>query len=274
MQFTLPDDRYRRLTGLALGAILGLALGLVSQFADRVALPGVPLHQPPLGPAGNALGMAVVGAALGLLVSWMRSGIAGTAIAALVTVVAFLTYNYATRGDTSVPAATFLVTSLVFIAPLWGMVVPLVGAVRWAAGNIEEAKRDGVAVSTQLWRPLLLLVVVVGVGLLLRYPERARPLLLQTHLLLQKAQTATAQNDLPPSLQTPLVGDFLANGRGPYELKWESYDIERYRIPRPGRNFMNHSVVVAHFESGWNLVCLYVVSDEPPICQGMNALPG
>jgi hypothetical protein len=273
MQLTLPDDRYRRLAGLLLGAVLGLVLGLVTQFADRLALPGVPLYQPPFGPAGNALAVAAGGALFGLLVSWLQSGLAGSALAALVSAVILLLYSFLWRGDASVGAGKFFFTSIFLIAPLWGMLVPLVGALRWAAGNIEEAHRDRMALRTQMWRPVLLLITVIGAGLLLRDPPRSRSLLLQTHEMLQAGQAAMSHEMLPPALRTASAGDFLRQGQSKYELSWEGVDIERYRIPRPGRNFNMHSVVVARFEDGWNLVCLYIVSDESPMCQGMTALP-
>ena len=46
--------RHPRVFGLALGALLGLVYGLTSQTINRIILPGIPLYQPPLGPAGNA----------------------------------------------------------------------------------------------------------------------------------------------------------------------------------------------------------------------------
>ena len=56
---------------------------------------------------------------------------------------------------------------------------------------------------------------------------------------------------------------------GTYKLSWERQRIERFRILRPGKNLDNHSVVMARFESGWNLVCLYIA----PMCKGFAELP-
>ena len=50
---------------IILGVLLGLAYGLVSQLINRVALPGIPLHQPPLGAFGNIVASAAVGGLLG-----------------------------------------------------------------------------------------------------------------------------------------------------------------------------------------------------------------
>jgi hypothetical protein len=273
LQLTLPDDRYRRLAGLALGAGLGFVLGVVSQFGDRLALPGIPLHQAPFGAAGNILLFTAIGGLLGLLVSWLRSGLAGIGLAALVIVVVLLALNYLTRRDANLDPAQYLITSVFLITPLWGMLVPLVGAVRWAAGNLEEAHRDGIPVAPQLWRPALLVVVVFGVGLLMRYPARSRPLLIQTHQMLQLAQVAPDREALPEPLRELLAGDYVANKGEAYGLSWDSFEIERYRIPRPGQNFNEHSVVIAHFDNGWNLVCLWISAERAPVCQGMSQLP-
>ena len=78
---------------------------------------------------------------------------------------------------------------------------------------------------------------------------------------------------LPPALRDLENGPFLEKGQGAYELAWERQRIERYRIPRPAKNFDYHSVVVARFRNGWNLVCLYVAPDIAPLCRGFEELP-
>lgn len=274
MQMTLPDDRYRRFAGLAVGALLGLILGVVSQVADRLALPGIPLYQAPFGPLGNIVALTAGGALFGLLVSWLRSGIGGVGLAALVSVIVLLVYNFLTRRDASIDLGKYVFTSVFLITPLWGMLVPIVAAIRWAAGNLEEAHRDRIPLTSQLWRPALLVVVVFAAGLLMRYPARARPPLVQTQSILQAAQAAGPITDnLPEPLRNLLTGDFLADAGDTYRLEWDNIDIERFRIPRPGYNFDEHSVVIAHYDNGWNLVCLWIAADRAPLCKGLRELP-
>ena len=96
-------SRTRRcLVGTLLGAGLGLAYGLVSQWINAVAVPGVPFYQPPFGPLGNtALGL-VVGAFLGLVTAWPHDAFVGVlagcgAGAVLIELVVLLTGDVGSR---------------------------------------------------------------------------------------------------------------------------------------------------------------------------------
>ena len=89
------ESATRRVFGLALGPLLGLVYGLTSQTINRIILPGIPMYQPPLGPAGNTLLIALPGAMLGLVAAWPPGSIRGTfaastVAAALITFVSFL----------------------------------------------------------------------------------------------------------------------------------------------------------------------------------------
>ena len=82
LRISLPNNRYRRMAGLLLGALMGLVFALVSQLGDWFALPGVPLYQPPFGLAGNIVMYTLGAASLGMLVAWPVSGIRGTFLVA------------------------------------------------------------------------------------------------------------------------------------------------------------------------------------------------
>ncbi len=106
-------------------------------------------------------------------------------------------------------------------------------------------------------------------GLTALDPPRGRDLLRRTDAMLEAAR---ATRDTPPALGP--VEQFAAHRDEPYRLSWEGSDIERFRIPRPGRNFDQHSAVIARFASGWSLVCVYITPEEPPLCRGFDVLPG
>ena len=162
-----------------------------------------------------------------------------------------------------------LMTSLVLVLPFWGMLVPLLAVLRWGVNRLDEGRRDRTRLPARVPAPLVLILLAAAAGALTIYPPEARTLLVKTDAMLQTAQSSEA---LPEALRTLEGGSFMG-GRGPYQLAWEQKQIERYRIPRPGRNFDRHSVVVARFAAGWNLVCLYITPDEPPLCKGFEELP-
>lgn len=270
MKLSLPDHRYRRLTGLALGAGLGLVYGLVSQLVNRAVLPGVPLYQPPYGPLGNIVLRSLGGGALGLICAWPLGSVQGIFLASAISAVAIVAASFIGANPSGEVLVAFALTGIFLALPFWGMLVPLLSALRWGVNGQEEAHRDRLPWSARLLRPALLILGVGLAGALSLYRPTARALLAQTHTLLQQAQASSV---LPEPLRNTESAEFRTRGSGPYELSWEFYNIERYRIPRPGRDFDTHSVVIARFANGWNLVCLYINADEPPLCKGFDQLP-
>jgi uncharacterized membrane protein YidH (DUF202 family) len=265
---SLPNDRYRRIAGFCLGALLGAIYGVVHLYGDRLNIPGAPLYQPPFGIAGDIAIYALVVGLLGLLTAWPRSGLAGTALAAGISAFAITGWALfeATRAGGQNVTAT-VITGMFVALPFWGLLVPVLGALRWVVSTEEEAKRDHQPWCRRVWQPLVLILVVGLVSMTGLYNPDARALIARTNQMLQTAQSGGG-------IPEPLADTELATrGQGPYELSWESDNIERFRIPRPGKNFDRHSVVVARFQNGWNLVCLYITLDDPPLCQGMEELP-
>ena len=120
---------YRRLLGPVLGAALGLAFGLVSQYGNAVLVPAIPFYQPPFGAAGNFLLCVAVGAVLGLVAAWPKLAIIGTiagcAAGALLVEIAII---LAERGAMDASKAT--VTLFTFL-PIAAILALPVGIVRW-----------------------------------------------------------------------------------------------------------------------------------------------
>jgi hypothetical protein len=276
LAFTPPDDRYRRLAGLWVGALLGLTYGTVSQLLNRAVMPGIPLYQPPFGAAGNILVTASVGAFLGIMAAWPNSGLLGTFLASAVSALAIIVSGFLSSSGTAVTEGTPL--GLAFIAaflflPFWALLVPLIAALRWGVNRQEEAHRDRLPVRARLGTLLILVVLVALAGTLYLYRSGRRAVLANANAMLRAAQAAPSQETWPSALQTPEVGPLAEHIAQPYELSFEREGIARYRIPRPARNFDEQSAVVARFADGWNLVCIYVTAEEPPICRGFDKLP-
>ncbi len=270
LRLSPPDDRYRRWVGFIFGGLLGLVYGVASQFINRVAAPGVPLYQPPYGAMGNIALCAFGGSALGTICAWPLGSIQGTALASAISAIIIVVGSFIDAGVSGTTLVAAAVTGIFLALPFWGMLIPLLSALRWAVNGLEEAHRDRLPWHARLLKPALLIVGVGLVGMLSLYRPDARTLLVKTYALLQQAQ---AGGELPEPLRDIADNAFRTRGAGSFELSWEMRDIERYRIPRPGRNLDNHSVVVARFANGWNLVCLYITLDEPPLCQGFDQLP-
>ena len=266
-------QHYRRLTGLLFGAGLGVTFGLTSQLINRILLPGIPLYQPPLGPLGNLLLSLLVGALLGVLCAWPQSSINGTFIASAFAVAVILVGNALLAEPGRSTLGTRLLTSIVLILPFWALLAILIAALRWAVNKLVDAHADHLPIHAGVTVPIVLLVVVALIGALPSYRGDARTLLAETHVLLREGQAATNVEALPGPLRVPAVGVFLEAGRVPYALSWQQQGIEKYRIARPIDNFDNHSAVVARFKNDWNLVCLYITPERPPLCQAFEELP-
>lgn len=266
---TPPAPRVRRSAGLLLGALLGLVFGLVTQYINRIALPGVPLYQPPAGPLGNSLLGLLAGALLGTIVAWPTSSIHGTFLASAVSAFAIVIGNLVIARPSGNTLIAITLTGILVVLPFWGLLVPLLAGLRWGANQQEEGYRDRWGPFVRVRDVLLLVLVVALAGTFALYHIDTRIVLSATHSILQAAR----HGELPASLRVPEAGPVSEHVSQPYSLSWEQRDIERYRIPRPGRNFDAHSVVVARFADGWNLVCLYVTPEEPPLCRGFDRLP-
>jgi hypothetical protein len=263
-----PDDGYRRRIGLLFGAALGLTYGAVSQVGNLLAVPSVPLSQAPFGPLGNAILYAVAGALLGLLVAAPRSGLQGVflmaAAGALVTVIVSLLTSAPLRANFAVS----LVAALSLTLPFWGLFVPVFAVLRWVISHQEESRRDRLPWRGRVLGPLLLSALVAWLGYAAIYPPAGRETLQRADALLSHAART---GGAPEALAG--IPAYVAHIAAPYRLAWEAGDLNKYRIPRPGRAFDGHSAVVARYPDGWNLVCIYITLDEPPICRGFDALP-
>jgi hypothetical protein len=126
----MTEQRYRRAAGLLLGAMFGFAYTLVSQLINRVALPGLPLYQPPLGPAGNIVLALLAGAGLGLLCAWPASAAKGILLGGAAAALAVFAFTLLRMGA---GAASTLV-GLVLSAPMAWVGVLGMAVVRWLVG--------------------------------------------------------------------------------------------------------------------------------------------
>ena len=266
------DNAYRRRVGCLLGLGLALAFGLVATNVNRLALPGVPLYQPPLGPWGNLVLLAAAGATLGLLSAWPENGVLGTFASASLGALLLVAFNMLAAQSRGDRLWVFIVGNAFLLLPLAALCVPLLGLVRWCAGKQDEARQLRLPAWRRLLGPLALFLVAGACGAFALYHADTRVALARLDGSLAQAQAAADRSALPAFLQGEDVGGFLEHARGRYTLQHEGNNLDRFRIPRPSLNFDDQQAIIARFEAGWSLVCVYPTPDTDPLCKGFAGL--
>ena len=255
--------RDRRAAGVIIGALLGLAYLLVSQLINRIALPGIPLYQPPLGPLGNILLGGLVGAALGGLAAWPESPSLGVIAGSVTAGIGILVATSAGLGFNSAAGVIF---SLILSVPLVWVIVPVILALRWTADRQAEARRHSVPRILRLRVPLALTLFVMLLALLDLLPSEGRTELSHMHTLVRAGLSATDSAAVPAPLRSRAVIGFPIGQPARYTLEWTTYDLDRFIELRPAGNYSQHAAVIARFRDGPLLVCLYPTPKIAPQC--------
>jgi len=77
--------------------------------------------------------------------------------------------------------------------------------------------------------------------------------------------------NLSASLQPPDVLNFDAKASESYTLQLDKANITRYAIPQTSGPEREKGVVVARFDTGWTLACLFDRVDAKPECRGYSS---
>ncbi len=272
-RMVVMSSAQRRWSGLILGAMLGLAYGVISQFINTWVQPGLHYYQPPLGVAGNILLFCLMGAALGLVCAWAQSSangviIGGAVMAVVVLLAAHLTGKQLAEGL----SGKILITFFLFF-PFAGGCVPIAWLFRWAVNEQGEEIERFILHPRRAWAPLLIVVMCAALGLLSLYRPEARQLLLQTDQMMRSALQAGSPDDLPAPLRPKDVMNFRQQaGSGEYSLQWVKEGLNIYAIPAVATADYEKSAVITRFASGWTVVCLYPRADYAPECRGYAQL--
>jgi hypothetical protein len=257
----MTEQRFRRAAGAFIGMMFGLAYALVSQLINRLALPGIPLYQPPLGPAGNIpLGM-LAGAGLGLLCAWPASAAKGILVGGAVAAAAIFAFTLLRMGA---GAASTLV-GLVLSAPMAWVSVLGMAVVRWLVDRQVEARRESAPLLRRLRLPLILAGVLALAAAFVLYSADARVELRRTNDMIRAGLAARDTGSLPAPLQAPSVTKFPA-GRFPYTLEWTNVELDRFIELRPASNYDKQAAVIGRFRNGLMLVCIYTAPKATPSC--------
>jgi hypothetical protein len=261
---------YRRWFSLALGTLTGFLYGLISQEINHLFMPGIPLYQPPLGPAGNIALAALAGAALGAVTGWMDSGGFSVLLSSLLGAGFMSAATLLSGQDASISFSHRLTAVAIIFVPTAGLLAPLLIFFRWLVTREETAYRD-----TQTGRPLppfrryylpvALLLTASALGLLDLYPAMGRAVTPRMHQLIQ--QGLESPGSLPAPFQPPDVESFAERARGPYTLQWAKDYENQFAIPRPAGDPADQSTVIARFDNGYLLVCMFPGKTGTPTCR-------
>jgi len=262
-------NRCRRISGVILGAGVGLVLGVVSQSINPWVMPGLSFYQPPFGPMTNALVCLIVGALMGLASAWPQENVLGVILAGLVgglmVVAVTLTdplFNWS-RG----PGVAF--TLLALMLPFAAASAPIAASLRWAANKQEDAFRAGHFLWSRVTAPLVLVLAAMGVSLAMLYPPEARPALIHADAMVRAGRAASSLPALPAPLQTDSLSDFLQHARRPFTLEW-TRKLDIYgSVVAPDADSSQQAAVVVRFDDGWSFVCVYLTPQAEPLCKGI-----
>jgi hypothetical protein len=264
------DDRYRRWFGMGYGALVGLVFGLVSQGINYAVLPGINFHQPPFGPVINAIGCVLIGAALGLLCAWYQVSIGGAMLASVLGALIVMVATFLSSLNDPTPLAGRVLIIIFLFLPIFGAMVPLNYILGWVASHEAEEKANRRVTAARVLVPLGVLVVVGLVALAYLYNPSARRLLTRTDEMIQAGLQARDAAALPEPLSKIDGSPFLGNATPDYTLEWDNNDLNRFSIPYPASGQENMSVVIARFDSGWRMVCLFMPVQDRTRCRGYD----
>lgn len=270
----MTSQTYRRLTGLALGMLVGLAYGVPSQAINTLAVSGVTFHQPPLGVLPNILICAGLGGLAGVICAWPRSSFAGVLIAAVCGSVFLLLAGSLSGGYVPSEKMGGLVVSLtVLLLPVIGLLGALFTALRWIINKQVEYHIDRASPLRRLAAPFLLVCIMGGLSATVLYPPEGQQRIREMNALIQAGLRAADAESVPPALAK--FGETFKQRASPnYTLQWTNSDLIKWRIGQPaGFQEWQISVAAARFDNGWVVACLFSPGEAPPNCRAYDRDP-
>jgi hypothetical protein len=270
----MTERTYRRLVGLALGAVLGLAYAVPSQAANSLAIPNVPFYQPPLGMLPNILVCALLGGFIGLICAWPRSSFAGVLIAAVSGSI-FLELAGSLYGSQVPPEKIggLIVSLTVLMLPIVGLLGAVFSVLRWMINKQMEYRADRMSLLRRLAVPALIVCIIGGVSATTLYPPEGQQRIKEMNALIQTGLQAVDAASMPQAFAR-FTDTFNQRATPHYALQWIKSDLIRWRIGQPAEfQEWQLSIAVAHFDNGWVVACLFSPDDAPPNCRAYDRDP-
>jgi hypothetical protein len=264
---------YRRWAGVMAGAAIGLAYGLAAQLVNRLST-AAPLYQPPLGPLGNALLIAVFGGLIGLATAWPARALAGVMLGALAGMALLMLRSWVLPDTMAVFEQMGLVGNLIFdllalpFAFLIALPVSLV--LRWVIADVCDQRLHAWLSWRRLRLPVMVLAVAVFLGTWASYPRQVRETMRAMDALVAAGLTAQSPSQVPASLQTGAGRGLLNAAIGDYQLEWDAGvtrisggDEGMGAVSQPG----SPVTIRARFENGYAISCRFTVPTGTPKCR-------
>jgi hypothetical protein len=161
-----------------------------------------------------------------------------------------------------------VIVSLLFLSlPMFGLVVPLIAILRWAINREMDLLIARESFLRRLQAPILLLIVTAWIGSIALYAPDSRAVIVKMNDLIRAGRQSGDPVSLPPILRDQVPG-FPSRATGAYTLEWKNTDLNRYAIPRFSGKPGEESAVIARFQNGWLLVCIFPDTQVEPGCKG------
>lgn len=265
---------YRRLTGLALGILLGLGYVVPSQAINSLVIPTVAFHHPPFGMALNILLCAVLGGVIGLICAWPKSSFAGILIAAVCGSV-LLELGGSLYGSPVPPEKVggLVVSLTVLLLPMVGLLGAVLSVLRWMVNKQVEYRLDHARLLRRLVAPAIIIIIIGGLSATVLYPPEGQQRIKEMNALVQAGLQAADADSVPPAFAK--FGDTFKQRATPdYTLQWTKSDLIEWRIGQPAEyQEWQLSVAAARFANGWIVACLFSPSAAPPNCKAYDTDP-
>jgi hypothetical protein len=260
----MSNHHYRRVFGLLFGAAIGLVFGLVLQGINHLFLPGIPLYHSNFGFWGNVFAAVLLGLGLGLISAWPTTSawgifwgsVTGALVIGLVTV-------FSGSRETLGLAIGSVVVIFGPVAAACGL---LFIVFRWIVDREMNIRFDLKPVR-RLILPLAALLVAAMAASFSLYSPLARTVTTRMNDLILEGRQANGVGGLPASLRSKNVTGFMAKAQASYELEWMEDAENQYRISRPLTDPYQPTTVVARFDNGYLLACVFPNADAPPACR-------
>jgi hypothetical protein len=263
----LPEFAHRRLFGLFFGGLVGFTYSLATQGINHLMIPGVPLYHPPLGFWGNLLAATGFCSILGVLTAWPRQTYWGVLWSSLLGALVLITISLMNENQGQDWWVQFGSLVLLFM-PVTGACAILTLLFRWVVNREMDARWDGARWSRKrITVPAIMLLLTAFTGFFFLYPPAGRTVTVRMNEMILEGQKAISQDAIPAPFRSKEVTRFAEMSHSGYELEWDSDPNNRYRVARRLTDPYNPTTVVARFDNGWMLVCVFSNEVEAPSCR-------
>ncbi|HTP00240.1 MAG TPA: hypothetical protein VMJ64_02620 [Anaerolineales bacterium] len=258
---------------LLLGVVLGLAYGLSNQFINSIFSPpsaSIPFAHHPFGIIGNCiasiLGMMLICFACAWPKDWTKGALFGS-------LALFLVMEIRAVATGTPVLDVFLVSFLSF--GLLGtfleivLCIPVMAILRWTI-DVQAELFDRPVYSWQRLRiPVGITVAATALGLLSLYPSSTLDAMANTASLINRGRAAARSENLPAPLREENgVHDFLKYAGPDFTVELGETTPFADKIPPLLQPYA--IVIIARFQGGWTVTCLYIDPSDEPLCKSSS----